>query len=386
MSDPAPPPTDPRPWVERPPLALSHGTIDFARSRFVRDDRRVETLSPREAGVLAYLADHPNRTVPRDALRTHVFGHGDESLSRAVDTAIARLRRKLEPDPAAPQMLFTEHGAGYRLLVAPPGSACGASEPAPAPVPRRSMHLADRTVDLTAGVVEGAFGRVALTAQERHLIEALLRLDGAPLEAARAARLLGMPGVGAVRNAVSRLRTKLEAAPGHPVHLLTVAGGAYRLVVRVEAPRLGDAVHRAALTSLTDYIGGVLGLPDCVVYLFHDGALHQSAAFGPKRLPDGRVRAPLSQRPGEGLVGEAARLAQPILCPDTAADTRYRADLVPARAELVVPVLASGALVGALDAEHPTPGAFTAAHLATFVSLAAIAAPAFARHPGGKHD
>lgn len=73
----APPPPDPRHWVERPPLALSHGTVDFARSRFSRHDRTIEPLSPREAEVLAFLADRPNRTVPRDDLLTEVFGHGD---------------------------------------------------------------------------------------------------------------------------------------------------------------------------------------------------------------------------------------------------------------------------------------------------------------------
>ncbi len=378
----APPQSDPRAWVERPPLALSHGTVDFARSRFARHDRTIEPLSPREAEVLAFLADRPNRTVPRDELLTQVFGHGDTSLSRAVDTAIARLRRKLEPDPAAPQMLFTEHGTGYRLLV-------GAAEPspeAPPPAPRRVMHLRDRRVDLTAGVVEGPAGRVALTAQERQLVEALLRLDGAPLEATRAARVLGMPGLGAVRNAVARLRAKLEAHPARPVHLLTAPGGAYRLEARVAAPAADAEAHRAALVSLTDYVGVVLGLPDCVVYVFEGDALHQRAAFGPKRAPDGGVRAPLIQRVGEGLVGEAARLGQPILCGDTAADARYRPDLVPARGELIVPVLASGVLVGALDAEHPAPGVFTQAHLATFVSLAAIAAPAFARLHRGSHD
>ncbi len=37
--------------------------------------------------------------------------------TRTVDIHIAKLRRKLEPDPAEPHYLVTVRGAGYRLLV-----------------------------------------------------------------------------------------------------------------------------------------------------------------------------------------------------------------------------------------------------------------------------
>ena len=36
--------------------------------------------------------------------------------TRTVDIHIAKLRRKLEPDPSSPRYLITIRGAGYRLM------------------------------------------------------------------------------------------------------------------------------------------------------------------------------------------------------------------------------------------------------------------------------
>lgn len=371
-----------RSWVERAPLQLSGGVVDFARCRFVRHGGKVEPLSPREAEMLAFLADRANRTVPREDLLTHVWGHSDQSLSRAVDTAVSRLRRKLEADPSTPQMLFTEHGLGYRLLVDAPPEPSQAAKPPPA---RRLLRLTDRVADLTAGYVEHGDQRIALTAQERLLLEELLRVGGAALAGQAIARRLEMSGEGALRNAVFRLRAKLEVDPGEPRHLLSVPGGCYRLEARIDAPTTTRRAYLAALVSLTEYVGAVLGFPDCVVYVHEHDRLTQVAAFGPKRGPDGAVRVPLRQALGEGLVGLAAQQRDAVLCPDTASESRYLRDLEPARSELAVPVVADGHVVGVLDLEHPALAAFTDAHRTALLTLTAVAAPAFSRLVGGSH-
>lgn len=368
----------------RAPLVLARGTLDFARARFLRDDGRVEPLSPLEVRVLAHLAARANRIVSRDELLAEVWEQPESSLSRAVDTALSRLRRKLEPDAALPEMLLTVHGQGYRLFV---DAAADVAPPAARPAldvapPRRRLVLTDRVADLSAGHVDGPDGRVVLTGQERLLIEELLRARGGAVDGDRLARRLAITE-GALRNAVLRLRGKLEATPRCPAHLCSVPDGAYRLDARVEMPPPAAAAQRAALSSLTDYVGAVLGLPDCVLYLRVEDRLRQVAAFGPKRAPDGSVRAPLVQAVGEGLVGACLAAAAPIVCRETRADARYLRDLVPARAELVVPVRAAGVLVGAIDLEHPEPAGLADALVDTLVSLAAIAAPAFASLHGG---
>ena len=55
----------------------------------------------------------------REELLTKVWGYArDLHLeTRTVDIHIAKLRRKIETNPAEPQFLVTVRGAGYRLLV-----------------------------------------------------------------------------------------------------------------------------------------------------------------------------------------------------------------------------------------------------------------------------
>lgn len=82
--------------------------------------RSGETLSftRREAEVLQYLSTNSERPVSRDELLSKVWGYGRNLHieTRTVDIHIAKLRRKIEPDPSAPRHLITVRGAGYRLL------------------------------------------------------------------------------------------------------------------------------------------------------------------------------------------------------------------------------------------------------------------------------
>ena len=51
----------------------------------------------------------------RDELLAEIWGVHDGSTTRAVDFAVARLRKKIEPDPHTPRFLKTAHGDGYSL-------------------------------------------------------------------------------------------------------------------------------------------------------------------------------------------------------------------------------------------------------------------------------
>ena len=72
----------------------------------------------REVDILHYLAAQAGRAVPREELLAKVWGYsrGCGIETRTVDIHIAKLRRKIEPDPAAPRVLVTVRGVGYRLL------------------------------------------------------------------------------------------------------------------------------------------------------------------------------------------------------------------------------------------------------------------------------
>ena len=50
----------------------------------------------------------------RDLLLDRVWGYDYLGDSRLVDVAVGRLRSKVEADPAAPALVLTVRGAGYK--------------------------------------------------------------------------------------------------------------------------------------------------------------------------------------------------------------------------------------------------------------------------------
>ena len=96
-------------------LTLDPGTIvDFRRFRVIRDNLTLD-VSDREFDLLRCLAERIGRTVTRAELLRVVWGNSDMPLTRLVDNAIVRLRRKIERDPHQPRIIRTVQGEGYCL-------------------------------------------------------------------------------------------------------------------------------------------------------------------------------------------------------------------------------------------------------------------------------
>ena len=72
-------------------------------------------LTLTEFRLLCELAAVPKQVLSRSALLDRVWDHGFFGDERLVDVHIRRLRLKIEPDPANPQILVTVRGLGYRL-------------------------------------------------------------------------------------------------------------------------------------------------------------------------------------------------------------------------------------------------------------------------------
>ena len=72
-------------------------------------------LSPREAAILALLHERAGRVVDRDTLLDRCWGADYFPESRTLDMQIAKLRKCIEPDAAAPTIIETVRGAGYRF-------------------------------------------------------------------------------------------------------------------------------------------------------------------------------------------------------------------------------------------------------------------------------
>jgi DNA-binding response OmpR family regulator len=97
------------------PIRVGAAEIDFEHDRITRDGTDLE-VSAKEMELLRYLVDHRGEVISRDVLLSAVWGHESGIITRTVDNFIVRLRRKLEADPANPQLLLTVHGRGYKLI------------------------------------------------------------------------------------------------------------------------------------------------------------------------------------------------------------------------------------------------------------------------------
>jgi two-component system response regulator VicR len=96
-------------------LRLGETMIDFVKMKARQGTTDVD-LTHRDFELLHYLARRAGDVVHRDDLLRSVWGYAETSSTRAVDHAIARLRKKIEPTPHRPRFIHTVHGDGYRLV------------------------------------------------------------------------------------------------------------------------------------------------------------------------------------------------------------------------------------------------------------------------------
>jgi DNA-binding response OmpR family regulator len=94
-------------------IAIAGCTIDLSACTCERDGQCV-ALTKREVDLVRWLARRAGQVVTRGELLEHVWGVSPHNATRAVDVAIAGLRQKLERDPAAPAIIVSVKGAGYK--------------------------------------------------------------------------------------------------------------------------------------------------------------------------------------------------------------------------------------------------------------------------------
>jgi len=92
-------------------IVLGDLEIDPAERRVLRGGEPAH-LTPTEFDLLLHLARQPRTVHPRDALLANVWGWADATATRAVDSHVKALRRKLGAD-----LIRTVHGVGYALEV-----------------------------------------------------------------------------------------------------------------------------------------------------------------------------------------------------------------------------------------------------------------------------
>jgi len=109
--------------LRRGPFDVRHAPVRVEAGGLVLDEAtrtasfrgRVEELTPREFALLSFLAQRAGHPFGRRELLRRVWGwtFGDDST---VMVHIRRLRRKLETDPAHPELIVNLRGTGYMLV------------------------------------------------------------------------------------------------------------------------------------------------------------------------------------------------------------------------------------------------------------------------------
>jgi two-component system response regulator MtrA len=102
-----------RPEDETAQLRLGPLDIDIAGRTVTRDGLDIP-LTRTEFDLLADLTRHAGQVLARDTLLDRIWGYDYLGDSRLVDVAVGRLRAKIETDPAAPELILTVRGAGYK--------------------------------------------------------------------------------------------------------------------------------------------------------------------------------------------------------------------------------------------------------------------------------
>jgi DNA-binding response OmpR family regulator len=105
------------------PRGLEHDTgsaVQLGEWQFNRIDGSILkldgtrlTLPAAELDLLTAFVENPDRTLSRDELLNKLSHREHEPFDRSIDVRVARLRRKIEPDPSKPRIIKTVRGGGY---------------------------------------------------------------------------------------------------------------------------------------------------------------------------------------------------------------------------------------------------------------------------------
>jgi len=90
--------------------------LDLATRQLVDEQGAELPITGMEFDLLRVFIENANRVLTRDQLLTLTRNREWEPFDRSIDIRIARLRRKIEADPAKPETIKTVRGAGYMFI------------------------------------------------------------------------------------------------------------------------------------------------------------------------------------------------------------------------------------------------------------------------------
>ncbi len=102
--------------TQLPIRTFNQWQLDCNRRVLITHDHITVPLSSGEYELLLAFLNHPNRVLSRDQLIDLTHGENSTPFDRSIDTQVARLRKKIEPDPKQPTTLITVRGGGYQFI------------------------------------------------------------------------------------------------------------------------------------------------------------------------------------------------------------------------------------------------------------------------------
>lgn len=99
---------------DNPCLTFGSLTIDLT-NHTARKNGEILKLTSTEFSLLALLAKNSGRVMTHQNILKEIWGFGYVGQTQYLRVFVAQLRKKIEDDPAKPQLLITESGIGYRF-------------------------------------------------------------------------------------------------------------------------------------------------------------------------------------------------------------------------------------------------------------------------------
>lgn len=104
--------TAPSAATEKTQFRFGDWLFDVPKRVLRSSERGTSPLTRQETAVLLALVSHAGKVLSRDQLMDAVNREWNPT-DRTIDVLIGRLRRKIEVDPAAPELIVTIYGEGY---------------------------------------------------------------------------------------------------------------------------------------------------------------------------------------------------------------------------------------------------------------------------------
>lgn len=106
--------SDPVPQKNHDPIIFGDVEIN-PKTLSGKKKNKAFSVTQREVHLLQIFTAHDGEVIDRIALLDQVWGIKYEGTTRTLDQHIAKLRQKIETDPADPKYILTVHGSGYRF-------------------------------------------------------------------------------------------------------------------------------------------------------------------------------------------------------------------------------------------------------------------------------